>query len=54
MNLLKRIRKAQKLTQTELALKLGYHVGTINAWEHGRKIPLYTQKVIDSLAEKIL
>lgn len=47
---LKRVRLKAKLTQTELALRLGYHPATICAWENGRNIPPFTQRVIDKFA----
>ena len=50
---IKRVRLASKLTQTEFALKLGYASATISRWENGKKVPYFTQRVIDDFASKI-
>jgi transcriptional regulator with XRE-family HTH domain len=50
---IKRIRLASKLTQSEFALKIGYAPETISRWENGKKVPYFTQRVIDDFANKI-
>ena len=49
---IKRIRQTLKLTQAELGLKLGFHANTISAWERGRNVPMFTQRVIDNFVAK--
>lgn len=49
----RRVRLKAKLTQQEFALKIGYHPVTISAWEHGRNVPIFAQRVIDDFAKGI-
>lgn len=49
----KRVRMAAKLTQEEFAARLGYHTSTVSAWERGRNVPVFTQRVIDDFAKTI-
>ena len=50
---IRRIRLASKLTQSEFALKIGYSPETISRWENGKRVPYFTQRVIDEFAKKI-
>ena len=50
----KRIRQTAKLTQEDLALRLGFTYQTISNWERGKvQPPLYSQKIIDEFAKKL-
>lgn len=49
----KRVRMATKLTQEDFAVQIGYNVSTVSAWERGRNVPVFTQKVIDDFAKGI-
>ena len=48
---IKRLRITLKLTQVELGLRLGVHANTISAWERGRPIPIFAQRIIDEFAK---
>ena len=50
---IKRVRLKAKLTQVDFATKIGYHPATVSAWERGRPVPHFTQKVIDYYARKV-
>ena len=50
----KRVRQTTKLTQRDFALRIGYSVSSLCAWEnHRRPVPLFTQRVIDEFAKTI-
>jgi transcriptional regulator with XRE-family HTH domain len=49
----KRVRLGAKLTQMEMALRIGVNPTTISRWENGAKIPHYSQRRIDEFAKTI-
>ena len=49
-----RIRETAKITQEELALRLGVSEMSVWAWENGRQIPsMKSQRIIDEFAKSI-
>lgn len=50
---LRRIRTRLKITQTDLALRLGVTAKTVCLWERGANIPPYSQRIVDDFAAEI-
>ena len=50
---LKRIRETAKITQEELALRLGVSEMSVWAWENGRNPSFASKRAIDEFARKI-
>lgn len=49
----KRVRLGAKLTQVEMALRMGLNPTTLSRWENGAEIPHYSQRRIDEFAKTI-
>lgn len=49
----KRVRLGAKLTQVEMALRMGVNPSTLSRWENGAEIPHFSQRRIDEFARKI-
>lgn len=50
---LRRIRETAKITQEELALRLGVSEASVCAWENGRNPSFVNKRAIDEFAKKI-
>jgi transcriptional regulator with XRE-family HTH domain len=50
---LRRIRARLKVTQTDLALRLGVTAKTVCLWENGGNIPLHSQRIVDEFAAEL-
>lgn len=50
---LKRIRETAKITQQELALRLGVSENSVGGWEKGRNPSFASKRAIDEFARKI-
>ena len=50
---LKRIRETAKITQQELALRLGVSENSVGGWEKGRNPSFASKRAIDEFASKI-
>lgn len=49
----KRVRLGAKLTQIEMALRMGVNPSTLSRWENGAEIPHFSQRRIDEFAKTI-
>lgn len=49
----KRVRIAAKLTQVEMALRMGISPSTLSRWENGINVPHFSQRRIDEFAKTI-